>query len=110
MNLLWKTSFLAFVLISCSTGVPGNGHVVTQERTLGAFTRIQIDGRCTRHVIHADTQRVTVTTDDNTQSLVTTTIEGETLRVKNTKHISNATSIAVDITTRGLQELTINGA
>jgi hypothetical protein len=78
-------------------GVPGNGQVVTQDRTVAAFGRVVADTAIQVNIHRAAAFSVRVTLDSNLQGLVRTTVEGDTLSITDTRPYSTAAATFVDI-------------
>lgn len=59
--------------------VEGSGKVVEQARTVGAFSRVRLDGSFTVEAQAGNSNTVTIRADDNIAPLVRSDVEGETL-------------------------------
>ena len=77
-------TFLLLFELGCSLfATPGSGTIISEDRTLGTFDQIRIEGQASLDVQYSTTQSITVTTDDNLIDMVETLIEGQTLVVRN---------------------------
>ena len=95
--------FGILILISCrhgifKSGVSGNGNVTTENRTVGKFTKLDLDG-VFKTIITQDggPAWVKVETDQNLQQMVEVSNEGETLNIstKNSIGFNNPTRMIV---------------
>ena len=74
-------SILALALAACGGDDAGNGHLVTEERTVGEFTDVSV-GSGLDATVNAGPRSVLLTLDDNLLSLVETVVEGTQLVVR----------------------------
>jgi hypothetical protein len=79
------------------SGVPGNGQIVTKDRTITGFSRVAADTAIQVNIHRAPAFSVTVTLDSNLQGLVRTSVEGDTLLITDTRPYSTALATFVDI-------------
>ena len=93
-----------------SSGVKGSGVRATQVRTLPAFTAVDLAGSNNVTVHVGDTQTVTVHGDDNLIRYVTTTVQGGTLAVGQSRDFSTTSPMSVVITVPALDAATLSGA
>lgn len=61
--------------------VTGSGQMQEQQRSVGAFSRLRLDGAITVEASPGAAPRVSVRADDNLLSLITTEVQGDTLVV-----------------------------
>ena len=98
------------VLVSCKgCGRRGNGHVVTQNRTVQPFTGIELDGAFSVEVSQdGGDESVKVETDDNLQQLITVKNDGNTLVLAMTKKsaINWSTKMKVYVNVKSVDHLT----
>ncbi len=108
-------ALLAFVFItahgcvSVLTGERGNGNVVTEERSIGAFHEMELSGGFDVELVKSNKQVVKITTDDNLMDNVETYVRGETLHVKS-RNIGEASELVVVIHYRDLDNISTSGA
>ena len=106
----------AATLAGCGSGgngrIEGSGAAMTETRSVGAFTRVELAGGATVHVHPGSPQAVTVSGDDNIVPLVTTRVENGTLVVDQEKNRDFATRepLVVDIRAPGLTASVLSGA
>jgi hypothetical protein len=95
---------------SCNGGgcIKGSGTVVTQTRPVGSFTAIRLNSIGSLVVERTGTNSVTVETDDNLQSMVTSEIKNDTLILEESacKNCS-PTKIAFKVTISDLQKIAL---
>ncbi len=105
----------ALVLTACSGnsgGVQGSGNVQSQTRPVPAFDSIEFSGAGTVTVEQSGSDSVQVRADANIVPLLTTTVDGTTLRlgVQPNAAIGRATTIEYHVTARQLRGLVLDGA
>jgi hypothetical protein len=81
----------------------GSGNVITQERTPGSFTGVNLDGRFTYHIAQGATDAVKIETDENLQENIKTSLSGGTLTF-NIKE-GDFTKLEITIICKDLQNL-----
>ncbi|MDP9107818.1 MAG: DUF2807 domain-containing protein, partial [Pseudomonadota bacterium] len=62
----------------------GSAHIVSNARPLAHFTGISVELPAAVELRQGDVERVTVETDDNLQAEIDTSIEGMTLKIRQT--------------------------
>jgi hypothetical protein len=86
--------------------IKGSGKVVTQDRTIGPFTAIELDSIGDLTAEQTGTDSLKVETDDNLQSIVTSAIKDGTLTLAERGcHNCSPTKIAFTVTAKTLQKL-----
>ncbi len=104
-------SLLILVSFSCKQHVTGNGKIISDERTVDAFTVVDLLGAAEVEIIHGNTYSVMVKGYDNIVPLVKTKVSGETLTVSTIKDINLSNSdLTIEITCPALREVTLSGA
>ncbi|HEX4514353.1 MAG TPA: DUF2807 domain-containing protein [Polyangiaceae bacterium] len=98
-----------FAFAGCA-GVEGNGHSVVDDRTTGTFDAIEADTTIDVEVSFGETASVTVTTDGNLLTDVTTEVVSGTLRVHDTVAISPRTTSLVRIVVPTLHAADADGS
>jgi Putative auto-transporter adhesin, head GIN domain len=71
----------AAVITSCGKKVEGSGNVVSETRTVPAFTDIEMSGSYNLVLTHDSVQKVVVKTDDNIMSDVKTRVDDGELEI-----------------------------
>lgn len=92
--------------------VRGSGVKVEKARSLGAFTKLRIDGPIDVKLTQAGSDQATVVADDNIEPLIETVIEGDALVVRMRREAGFTTRSAptVRVSARALQAISINGS
>ncbi|HEX4510870.1 MAG TPA: head GIN domain-containing protein [Burkholderiaceae bacterium] len=82
--------------------VVGSGHVVDAKRTLGAFSKLSVEGSVDIDARPGTSPTATVRTDDNIAPFIETTVEGDTLHVR----VKHGTSFRTHETLKVIVEFT----
>lgn len=92
--------------------VSGSGNIVRQERSVGAFTSIELAGSGNVTVEVGGTQSVVVETDDNIQPLIETTVRNSKLIISTKPNTSIQTKqpIQITVTVKFLDGASITGS
>jgi hypothetical protein len=86
--------------------IKGSGKVISQPRTVGDFTAIDLDSIGTLTVDRTGNYSLTVTTDDNLQSVVTSEVKNGTLVLSESGcHNCSPTKIAFKVTVGDLRKI-----
>ena len=85
---------LALLAIGCGDAVKGSGTLITEKRTVGAFTGVLFEDGISGEV-KVGTASVSVTIDDNLTALIATTVENGVL----------VTGLAYPVVPRGDEEI-----
>ena len=102
-----------FLLSSCNKeSIRGNGAVNTENRTVGAFTDIELGGDADLTIGYGTTQQVTVTGYQNLLPVYETKVQGNTLYLQFRSDIYNVrnNNIKVNIQLPVLAYVRINGS
>jgi len=100
-----------FGVLACGcTGVMGNGHPVVDDRSTGAFDAIEADTSLEVRVTFGETPSVTITTDGNLLSDITTDVVNGTLRIRQTVDIDPRTPSVVAIVAPTLRAVDTGGS
>ena len=84
-------SVLALLMSSCNIdfGVRGNGNVKTVQRDIvGSYDAIEVSRGIDVYLTQSDEEGITVQADENLHDIITTTIEGNVLKISTEKNIS----------------------
>ncbi len=87
----------SFLSMSPNT-VVGNGHVISESRTVPSFTGVELQGSADVKVVPGSTQSVVVEADDNIVPLVETTVRNGTLVIRNRLNTNIMTSNHMRVT------------
>lgn len=102
----------ALALASSCMSETGNGVIATQERTVPAFSRVEVqDG--IQVSISRGPSRVTITTDENLTSFYEIDVDGQTLKIKEMSNfqLKPTGTVFVEVLTERLERLEVkNGA
>ena len=104
-------SSLILVLSSACGALVGSGNVSSQDRLVGAFTRVSVDGAL-KVSISPGARSVSVRTDDNLLAAISATVHGDTLElglVPDTA-IARSTTLEATVSDDALEGLTVAGA
>ena len=98
----------AFVSCDDDDTFGGSGNLISEERTIESFTKIESSGVFEINITQDPVQKVVVTADDNIVGNVKTTVSNGTLRVYlkdgNYKNINTSLDISVNQLTKVLNE------
>lgn len=96
MRALSKVIILAVILAVLSTAcavparfqvVRGSGNIITEEREVRGFTRIEMAGAGRIILTQGDTESLSIETDDNLMEYIETRVAGDTLEIDFTDEI-----------------------
>lgn len=99
------------LLLSCNKdSIHGNGNIVTETRSLPAFSRIFTNSNINVHVSYGAIQKVTVKGYENLLAITNTTVDGDVLTVdyKHSYNVRNS-NVEIFIEIPALQETYLNG-
>jgi hypothetical protein len=105
-------SILTLTLFSCnfdlnmSTGVRGNGKVITQERSVNeSFTTIKATEGLDVYLTQSDNTSIIVEADENLQELILTEINNGVLKIHTKQNIGNASSKKIMVTFKDISSI-----
>jgi hypothetical protein len=106
--------FLAVVLVSATNPLSaqrasGNKNVISQERTVEPFTRIDVGGAFNVYLTIKDQFSLIVETDENLQEKITTKIHNEKLSITSSG-IRNATKLNIYVSAPEITYVNLSGA
>jgi hypothetical protein len=90
--------------------ISGSGKRELQKRSVAQFTSITADGAFTIVVTCQKDQSLEVEGDDNVLQYVASDVNGNILRLKNTKNYSTSEPVKFTISVPNLEGLSVNGA
>ncbi|MDO1500110.1 head GIN domain-containing protein [Winogradskyella maritima] len=115
MNTLIKlitATLLSMMLHSCqfdmniNTGVSGNGTVVTETREINSdFNRISVSRGLDVYITQSNIPNLEVEADENLHDIITTEVEGNTLRISASDNIRRSKAQIVRVNVKDLEEI-----
>jgi hypothetical protein len=92
--------------------VKGSGAIVTEERTPGAFTAIEMAGQGDVHIETGAEEKIAIEADDNILSQIETVVRDGTLiiRTKEKINLQPSRTIRYNVTVKELDSIVISGA
>ena len=110
--ILCFTSILTgcFINIGSLDLVTGNGNVITRERQLSAFTKIENSSFVDVEITTKSAQRVELTTDENIQENILMEVVDNTLRISTRPGTFNVTQARAKISVQTLESLKNTGS
>jgi hypothetical protein len=106
---------LAFLLLILAVtgcdwhGIRGNGHVTTERRSLGNFSRLDAGGYY-KVEWHPGPVSFSLTTDENLFSHIRTSVQGDVLKLEMKGPLSPTRGVKVEITSPSLTGARLSGA
>jgi hypothetical protein len=100
---------LVVSLYSCSR-ITGTGPVVTESRTLGEITELDLEMNATVYLIKGDSQSVVLKAQQNILNVVSTELKNNCLKVKTLESITDTEPIQIWITVKSIESIELNGA
>ena len=91
-------------------GIKGSDDLVTEEREVKSFTRIESSGSADIHVTVGDNLSVKVTIDDNLIDLIETEVRGKTLKIDNSENYRSRHGCKIEITVPKLERVYLRGS
>jgi len=93
-----------------SRTIDGSGNVVTVDRTVDSFDRIESYIGADLEIAVGGEPKLTMTGDDNLLELITTKVRGGSLEIDSRKSFSSHRDIKISITVPSLKELSLSGS
>jgi len=92
--------------------VRGSGNVVTEERQVSGFDKVEINGAGELYIEQGETEALTVEADDNVMEYITTEVVGDTLelKIKPNFNIMFSSKIVYRLTVKELRGISISGS
>ncbi|MEC9475629.1 MAG: DUF2807 domain-containing protein [Planctomycetota bacterium] len=111
-NLLISFCILSLIS-SCSftmtPGIQGSGVSSSEQRPVGSFDRVKMDGTSDATITFGNEHSVTVTADDNLLSIIETNVVGNELRIGTSGSYSTSIGIDIDIVMPALVACNLDG-
>ncbi|RUT78854.1 head GIN domain-containing protein [Ancylomarina longa] len=118
MKILKKSASI-FLLFVCSMflaspaiadGIRGNGNVQTQNREVGEFDGVKVNGAFTIYLIQDDSYSLKIVADENLMEVIKTKVKGDVLYISTEKTIYKSKELKLYIGFKHLSEIKANGA
>lgn len=93
-----------------SRGIKGSGDVITEERDVGSFKRIESSGAADIYVTVGEKLSVKVTFDDNLIDLIETEVRGKTLKIGSRENYRSRHACKIEITVPELERVYLRGS
>jgi hypothetical protein len=100
---------LAVVLVGCSTGIKGDGVVVTTNITVSQFSSLEASGAYTIQWA-SGTPALSITTDQNLLPFITTKVTGGSLEIDQQQNLRPTKGIMIIVSSPALKDVRLNGA
>lgn len=109
---LVATTACNFSLNLGNNRVRGSGKIVTEERQVSGFDKVEIKGAGELYIEQGETEALTVEADDNLMEYITTEVHGDTLELglKPNFNIMFSSKIVYRLTVKELREVSIAGS
>jgi len=100
------------IVAGCSTslfGTRGEGAVTTETREVPTFSRVEVSGGIGLTISNGTSGSVTVAAQPNIMSIITTTVDGDTLYIKPSSSYTTSAEVEVTLDAADLTGLTVSG-
>jgi len=106
---IFAVLFIGLFLQSCDDPFSGSDTIITEERTLDAFTGLDINGVFDTKVIRGDESKIIITANDNLMDRITTEVSAGVLELNLAE--GNYRDIEIDVTifTPSIDDIDLNG-
>jgi len=107
---------LTFLTSSCyflgGRRVHGNGHITTQERSVGSFDQVEVSGAIELYVSGGESGPVRIETDENLQQYVEVEQHGSVLEVRSRRgyNLRPTKKVIVHVSSPNYSRLSVSGA
>jgi len=111
--LLLMIAIFSIILSSCTKdNITGSGHVVSETRSIGALTDVEVSGDFEVHLKQAAATALEINAEDNIISAIETGVRGNTLyvRVRNRTRLNRHLPIKIYIQSPIFQRLQFDGS
>ncbi len=117
-TILLTSIFIAFIFITscedcCWFGcIEGNGVIISEQRIVGSFNRIETNGDFDVYVYQGDESSVEIETDKNLMDYIVTNVSRNTLIIetKHSKCLQSSRPIVITVVTPYLNGIELNGS
>ncbi|MDQ2179418.1 head GIN domain-containing protein [Marinifilum sp. D714] len=101
---------VATALPTFADGIRGNGNVKSEQREVGNFETIKVNGAFTIYLSQDDDYSLKVVADENLLDVITSKMKGDVLYITTEKSIYKSTELKLYIGFKHLSEIKANGA
>jgi len=101
---------IVFSFYSCVNTIDGDGNVITEERNVSTFKKIDISGHFEVFINQGNTEKVEIEADQNLIELIESETKNNTLYIKSKEPIGDAESLKLYITVVDIKDIDISGA
>ena len=108
--LLGTTSAMADWFNFNARGIKGSGDLITEEREVESFSRIESSGAADIYVTVGEKLSVKITFDDNLVELIETKTRGKTLKIGCEENYRSRHACRIDITVPELERVYLRGS
>jgi hypothetical protein len=112
MKKLFSFLFIAGIFTSCNETIHGDGHVITESRTISSAEKIKVSGSFDVEIEQGNSPSLTIEADGNLLPYIITKNEDGWLRVrtKDDFSISSSHKIKISIITDKLENISVSGS
>lgn len=112
INLLAILLFTGFIFtISTSNAqIRGNGNVISEERTVGSFTGIDLGCSADVYITKGNSNTITVKADENLLPIISTNVSDGVLEIGTKKSFRNAKKLEVHVSMNNIDKINISGS
>ena len=110
--MLLVLSVVSTGLVACNIGpqVTGSGEIITEGRELPPFSRVEVDGATDVSITYGSAQSVKVIADDNIVPIISTEVEGETLKIEPDRSYTSSEQVRVEIVLPVIRSVEVEGS
>ncbi len=101
---------ISFLFYSCLNTIDGNKKVVTEQRKISTFNKIDISGEFEVLLNQSNKEKLELEVDENLLSLIETEVKNNTLYISSKEPIGSAKSLKIYISLIEIDALNISGA
>lgn len=101
--------FLVLFLGCREMGVKGSGNVVTEQRLIEDFNKLEVSGAYNIEVLVGLETSLEISAEDNLQQYILTEVINNKLRIENSRAIAPKRKIRINITVPDLEEISSSG-
>jgi hypothetical protein len=91
-------------------GVKGSGNIKTEQREVSEFKSVKVGGAVVVEITAQKDYSLEIEGDDNILPLITTEVDGDTLKIRSEKGYSTSNPIKVRISAQNIDDLDLSGA
>lgn len=100
------------LLVSCGERVheTGNGNITEETRNVGAFFKLDIEGNYDIVLQEGANPLVTIQTDENLHQYIETSIDGQSLKIRNIENVAPTEGTRLIVTYQKIEQIKLAGA